>query len=343
MLKQPTIADEIIIRCLQDSYGLSISSVKFLPLGHVTNAIYDVAADNGTHYFLKLRQGEFDANAVAVSAYLHAQGIQPVIAPIMTLSQALWVQAHGFYWTLYPYFDGKTGFERPLSQSHWIALGKCMRRIHQVTLPDELARTLPQETLSPRWRDGVKTFLQEVPQTHYTDPIAARFAAFWMTRSDEIQRIVDRAEQLAQQIQQRNIKLVVCHSDLHGRNVLTRAEDEVAIVDWDEPILAPRERDLMFIGGGIGAIWNDAQETAWFYQGYGEAEIDLAALAYYRYERIVVDLAEIAERIFGIQGSVEDRQKGLRISEQFQPNNVVDIAHRTYQRLLGSEGSGRKI
>jgi spectinomycin phosphotransferase len=89
----------------------------------------------------------------------------------------------------------------------------------------------------------------------------------------------------------------------------------------------------MFFGGGVGGIWNTAQETEWFYNGYGRTEIDLVALSYFRYERIVVDIADRAERIFGLQGSVDERRNGLRLAEQFQPNNVVDIAHQTYQQL----------
>jgi spectinomycin phosphotransferase len=100
-------------------------------------------------------------------------------------------------------------------------------------------------------------------------------------------------------------------------------------VDWDEPILAPKERDLLFIGGGVGGIWNTEEEARWFYQGYGPTEIDLLALSYYRYERIVVDIAEDAEQIFGMQGSVEEQQKALGRINQFLPNNVVDIAHQT--------------
>src|SRR5215216_7511990 len=119
--------------------------------------------------------------------------------------------------------------------------------------------------------------------------------------------------------------MAVCHSDLHAGNVLVGADDQLAIVDWDERILAPKERDLMFIAGGVGGIWNTDQKTRWFYHGYGQTAIDLLALCYYRYERIVVDIAERAEQIFGMQGSVEERQKRLRLKEQFPPNNVVDI------------------
>ena len=36
----------------------------------------------------------------------------------------------------------------------------------------------------------------------------------------------------------------------HGPIYLTRAEDpRLAIVDWDNPTLAPKERDLLFVGG----------------------------------------------------------------------------------------------
>jgi spectinomycin phosphotransferase len=40
----------------------------------------------------------------------------------------------------------------------------------------------------------------------------------------------------------------------HAGNVVVGADNELTIVDWDEPILAPKERDLMFIGGGVDGI-----------------------------------------------------------------------------------------
>ncbi len=336
MLTRPDISDDTIIACLHDSFGLHISEVTFLPLGWVNNAAYRVVADGGTPYFLKLRRGQFNEIAVAVPAFLHAQGIPQVMAPIATTTHTLWVHAHGFDWMLYPYFEGKTGFQAALSRPQWIALGQSMRAVHAATLPASLAEHVPQEDYAPVWRNAVKAFRQRVQQERYDDPIAAGFAVLWMTKRDEIQRIVERAEQLAHVLQDRGTRSVVCHADLHGNNVLIGADDELAIVDWDAPILAPKERDLMFIGGGVGGTWNTDQEAEWFYQGYGQTEIDLVALAYYRYERIVEDIAEFSQQIFGMQGSVEDRRRGLRLMEQFAPNNVVDMADRSYRQLSGS-------
>jgi spectinomycin phosphotransferase len=333
MLTKPDISDDSIIACLHDSFGLRISHVTFLPLGWVNNAVYRVTTDTGTPYFLKLRRGNFNQIAVTVPAFLHAQGIRQVMAPIATSTHNLWVRAHGFDWILYPFFDGKNGFEVALSKTQWIALGESMKAVHTTPLPAALAERVLQEDFSPRWRNTVMAFHKQVEQDRFDDPIATSLAAFWLTKRDEIQCIVERAEQLTHALQNRAVELPVCHSDLHAGNVLVGADDEVAIVDWDEPILALKERDLMFIGGGVGGIWNTDQEASWFYQGYGQTEIDPLALSYYRYERIVVDIAEYSEQIFGMQGSVEERQKGLRLMDQFLPNNVVEIAHRSYQQL----------
>lgn len=333
MLTKPDLSDDTISAYLHNHFGLSVAQITFLPLGWIQNALYRVTADDGAAYLLKLRRGVFNESAVAVPAFLHAQGIRQVMAPIATTTRERWFQAHGFAWTLYPFFEGKTGFEVALSKTQWNTLGASMKAIHTTKLPTTLVEHVRHEGYSPRWRNRAKAFHNQVAQSRYADPIAISLAAFWDMKRQEIERIVERAEQLALVLQNRPGDLVVCHADLHGRNILVGADDELTIVDWDEPVLAPKERDLMFIGGGVGGIWNSDQETEWFYHGYGQTKIDLVALSYYRYERIVVDIAEVAERIFGMQGSVEERRKGLGLVNQFLPNNVVDIAHRTYQQL----------
>lgn len=336
MLTRPDIADESIVACLRDHFGLRIAHVAFLPIGaDVNSAAFRVTADDGTPYFLKLRRENFREVSVVLPTFLHRQGIRRVIAPLATPTNQPWARAAGFNWILYPYFEGSNGFETPLSRTQWIALGESVKAVHTTILPPELAERLPREDFAPRLRRIVKAFDHQVQQSVFDDPIAVKFAAFWNARRDEIACIVDRADQLARTLQSRAVDLVPCHSDLHGGNVLVGANDELAIVDWDEPILAPKERDLMFVGGGVGDVWNQARESAWFYEGYGHAVVDPVALAYYRYERIVADLAAYAEQILGVQGSAADREEGLRQQMgQFLPGGVVEIAHRTYSDLV---------
>ena len=73
---------------------------------------------------------------------------------------------------------------------------------------------------------------------------------------------------------------VLCHGDLHAWNVLVVSDNHLWIVDWDEAVLAPRERDLMFVVGGIGHGLVRPHDTERFLQGYGETGIDPRLLAY---------------------------------------------------------------
>jgi spectinomycin phosphotransferase len=180
-------------------------------------------------------------------------------------------------------------------------------------------------------RDAVRAYDAQVEQTTYSDPIAAQFAALWTHRREEIRLIVERAGRLAAMLGEREIEFVICHSDLHPGNLLIGENDALAIVDWDNPTMAPRERDLLFVGGGIGGTWNTPEEDALFYQGYGNSLIDPLALSYYHYERIVADFAAYADELLGVLGSVEDRTLSLKqINSQFEPGGVIELAHRHY-------------
>ena len=160
------------------------------------------------------------------------------------------------------------------------------------------------------------------------DSVAEALAAFLRTRREEISHLVERAEQLGTALQVRSPEHVLCHADIHGRNVLIGANDALHIVDWDTLIFAPKERDLMFICGGVGGIWNNAREEELFYQGYGQAEINPVALVYYRYERIVEDIAAFCEQLLLSAEGGTYREVSLRkLVDAFQPNNVVEIAH----------------
>lgn len=335
MLTPPDVSAETIIACLREHYGLRVRQVTFLPIGADANAaVYRVEEEDGTPYFLKLKWGDFDEVGVAVPAFLHAQGIHEVMAALPTTFHQLWASAHGFKWLLYPFIEGRDGYEVALSAAQWVALGRSLQAVHATVLPPELSRLVPRENYSPRWRDVVLAFDRTAESEAYEDPIAARLAAFWLTKRSDIRAMVSRAERLGQALRQREDTFVLCHADLHPGNVLLGAHDELAIVDWDNPIFAPKERDLMCLDGGVSDVWNDAREDALFYEGYGPADLDPLALSYYRYERIIADLATFGAQIVGVQGSEEEREWGLRMVQgSFLPGEVVAVAHQTYQQI----------
>jgi spectinomycin phosphotransferase len=103
------------------------------------------------------------------------------------------------------------------------------------------------------------------------------------------------------------------------------------IVDWDYPMLAPKERDLMFIGGGQGFMpYIAEQEELLFYQGYGQPELDRIALAYYRYERGITDISVECERILSSTLGAQDRAQALEILQlYFLPGCTIEMAFKS--------------
>ena len=335
MLTKPDIADELINSRLQDEYGLRVTSLTFLPLGaDLRTAVYRVVADDGTAYFLKLRKG-FNEIVVTVPLFLKSRGIREIIAPFETKSNKGWADFGEYKMILYPFIDGTDGFHLELSDHQKRNLGSALKKIHHVEVPSELQRLLPQETLASQWRERLKSFQAQVARDTFTEPTAVKLAEFMNSRRRNIDQLVERAEELASKLRSIPLELVLCHSDIHGGNVLISRNDELYIVDWDNPILAPKERDLMFIGGGIDYLWKSEREEAIFYEGYGKTEINIAALAYYRYERVVEDLAVICEQLLLTDEGGADREQSFGwFTSNFEPGQTIEIAEKTAKMLM---------
>jgi spectinomycin phosphotransferase len=334
MLEKPDIPDELIISRLETEYDLRVTELTFLPLGADDNtAVYRVRVETGTIYFLKLRRN-FDETIVRVPILLKEQGIQAIIPPLATKSKQHYADFGEYKIILYPFVEGKDGFERELSDQHRQRLGAALKGIHSAQLPPELKSMIPRETYFSQWRELLKTFQVQVENDSFDQPTAAKLAAFMRSQRNEISRLIGRAEGLAAKLQSKPLEPVLCHSDFHGGNILISDNDELYIVDWDNPILAPKERDLMFIGGGIDGIWKSEREEAIFYEGYGKTEINLSALAYYRYERIIEDLAVICGQLLQTDEGGADRERSFGwFRSNFEPERTIEIAQKT-DRLL---------
>jgi len=331
MLEKPNVSNELIISRLQHEYGLRVAQMTFLPLGADENtAVYRVLTESGTAYFLKLRKN-YNEIIVHVPLFLNVRGIQTIIAALETRSKQHYADFGEYKIILYPFIKGKDGYAMELSDHHRRRLGAALKCIHTVQLPPELKSRIPQETYAPQWRELLKAFQARVENKTFDEPTAAKLADFMKSRRDEINRLVERTEELASKLQSKSLEFVLCHTDFHGGNILISEDDEIYIVDWDNPILAPKERDLMFIGGGIDEIWKSEREEAVFYEGYGQPEINLSALAYYRYERIIEDLVAFCEQLLLNNEGGADREQAYKwFTSNFEAGNTIEIANSTY-------------
>jgi len=331
MLEPPDLPLEKISACLLANYGLQVAQFTFLPLGaDMYSAAYRAVTAEGTLYFVKLRSGVFDETSVALPNFLNAQGIPQVLTPLATQTGLLRAELDASKIIVYPFIDGHNGFEIDLTDRQWREFGTALKRIHTTVVPPTITDPLQREAYSPQWREAVKTFLTQAQAETFTEPVAVKLAAFLNDKRAQILDLISRAERLASILQSLPLDHIVCHSDIHVGNIILANDGSLYIVDWDAPILAPKERDLMFIGGGVGGLVDKAREEALFYQGYGPTEINPAALAYYRYERIVQDISAFCEQLFFSPEGGEDRERSFQfLASNFLPDGVLEIAYKS--------------
>lgn len=335
MIEKQLLSDQHIIDCLTTDYGIKVVTLTFLPLGADINAsVYKAETHDQSCYFIKLKRGHNHDKSAAIIELLHETGIQQIIPPIKNKLKQPTQHIDDFTVIVYPFIEGQDGFSRDLTNDQWVALGKVMRQIHEIDVPPSIQRIIRREAYSSKWREAVRLLYTHMESEPSTDEISLKFIMFMKKHAAVIHRLVDRAEQLGRKIQDQSSEFVLCHSDIHGGNVLIDGNDIIYMVDWDDPIMAPKERDLMFIGGGVANVWNRPHEEEFFYKGYGKTEINMTILAYYRHERIVEDIALFGQQFLLTPAGGQNRIESYKhFIAQFEPRGVVEIAFKTDEML----------
>lgn len=332
MRDRPSLSDDAILATLRARYGLVVAELTFLPLGaDAGSAVFRADDVAGASYLVKLRTGEgFGAPSLAVPHSLSACGLPHIVAPMPSLDGSLWAVVDGLALALYPFLEARTATESGLSDAQWQALGETTRQIHEHALPSALRETLSRERFVPSRRELLGALQAVTDRPDASDPIQRDMAALWDLHRETIATLVTRADGLGCTLRSISpaLPLVLCHADLHTWNILVDDAQQLWLVDWDEVMLAPKERDLMFVIGGIARDLVSPHQTACFLQGYGQTKIHTPALAYYRYAWAVQEIAAWGESaLLTPTLSVSARRDAARAFESiFAPGNIAALA-----------------
>lgn len=323
------ITEEVLADALLQHYAIDAVALGALPGGQDATAwVYRIeTGPSGPRYLVKVRaaNGPRDV-AAAVARHLHDSGTAHVVAPIRSNTNALSVQDGCCSLTVYPFIEGRTGVEAGLSDGNWRALGELVQRLHTSGLPAGLIELLGRETYRPAEVDVVRQLDRAVSGRSFSDRASREVAALWTGRRDEILTLAERTEELGRQVERRALPLVTCHADLHTWNVIVDDGGELWVIDWDEVIRAPKERDLMFVIDGIGAGLVDPRETACFFEGYGDTTVDPLALSYYRHAWATQDLGSYGERVLLDPSLGDGHSDAARIfMGLFDPGGIVEL------------------
>jgi spectinomycin phosphotransferase len=312
MLDDPGLDTQELTAALRTGWAVEASAFTFVPGYDMRAASYEVATADA-RVFVKVRFGPAAAAPLEVPRALLDAGVPNVLAPMRTLASGLSHAMDGDRTlVLYPFVAGRNAMVAALTSDQWRTFGATLRAVHDSGLAKRFADRLPAETFGLASAGAVRQALERARRPSPQSPAGERLSGFLREQAGRIGTMLERAEELGGRLGGRPFARVLCHADIHAANILVADDDgRILLVDWDGPMLAPRERDLLFVIGSRIARDVEPEEEAWFFEGYGEVGVDPEAIVYYRYERILEDLGEVAISVFG-DG---DRSEASRASE----------------------------
>lgn len=247
--RPPELSPDLITRKLRQHWDLVAVEVDYLPAGHGSHN-WTVTAADGTRWFVKVDHGARPSRRASFRAAvaLREGGLDSVQAPIRCRSGALTclIAEHGEsgQWELavFPFIEGSNpDFSH---DGHRARIAREVGRLHaQVPVPSA-AEVWQSGFRKPELIDLLATGLD----SPWTDgPYAAAAHALLQACRREIGDLLDRHDRLAARLDQSDLPWVIPHGEPHGGNTMFDTAGNVQLIDCDDLMIAPRERDLWLL------------------------------------------------------------------------------------------------
>ena len=347
-----SMAGDRLREWVRADFGVDLSSVELTRLGaDETAELWHGAGPDGARFAVKLSGGAAPAG-LALSAHLAARGVAGVVGPAPARDGRLYSVREGLRLSIVPWLSDHGALDSPVSAAQWTAYGALLAAVHATEVTGALAEMLPREDHS---HDRIAAVVRAVDNdvagrmagsagdsevagrmagsagaADAADPLARALAELWRGTAGSVAALLAQADCLGRELRARpDAAMVICHGDPHLGNLLLGAGQQVWLIDWDDAVLAPPERDLMFAIGGVLAFAPVSREQqAWFFDGYGPAEPDPDRLAYYRCVRALDDLGSWAAAVLDLGGhSQPERANALAIVRgMLSPTGLVTLA-----------------
>jgi spectinomycin phosphotransferase len=275
---------------LGSRYGLAVERLEPAPRGW-TGETYAATARDGARFFVKVYPRErlppTAAAALPVLTELHRLGLSEPSRPIPSTSGALHERLGEDLVVVFEYLDAVRmgppftfGGER---------LGDLIARLHEQT--GRVASPLAREAFAPAYGELLWRALARAREEPAVDEPRRGLRRFLDEQSSAIADGWAAFGEVARACRAARFEPVLTHGDWPF-NLLQGADGTVHLVDWDELLLAPAERDTWFAGDDP-AFWR-----AYRARRAGQAENELAT-AYYVHARYFEDLLGDVQVILG--------------------------------------------
>lgn len=227
-----------------------------------------------------------------------------IICPVLTNDGEYKCEDDKFIYLLFPYIEGYTLYDTPMSAVQITEMAEIISELHKYGEEIPVDTSAIKEDFAVPFCDELRELilLTDKPDASETMSILKEYKTILIAN-------IEKIETLAVKLTNENLPNVLCHTDVHGWNLMQSGR--LILIDWEGMKLAPPEADLFaFVGN---RFWHNCSEQ--FIQIYKKAhpnfEINNEALDFYQTGRRIEDICAFAKGLLYEDISDEERRQSL--------------------------------
>lgn len=195
---------------------------------------------------------------------------------------SLLYDAGDFVSAVFVYVHGETPRSNPLTLAQQCDMVTTVGMIHRMSASVSLPTPARIETFVPRWDTAWYAML-----TNEWQRLPAALQTMLWHKRDVLITLHQRLRHVGAYLQIHPLPRVLCHSDIHGWNVIVQG-DRTCLIDFEGLVYAPAEQDLFCWYGD--AVWPQVYAT--YQTVVGGHTLNAQAMYFYRVKRYLEDIYE---------------------------------------------------
>jgi len=254
MPTESEIDKSLLKRVIQEEFGIGISSMTLVPKVKATRG-YLIEGLDHKRFFLKIYPNDNIPDSAFRFAYdlFYKVGIANVVHPVTAKSGQLRIGSGESYIALFRLITGKTAEENRFNDSQLERLGELLAEIHQSK--KVVGEYSVKETFEISFEDKFLAVFREMGRLNDDSTEYQRKIRFFLEpHKEKFMQELTRLKELQREVRKMDLEFVNCHGEPSPGNVLSSDDNEVCLLDWDDPIFAPKEKDLLFFKDNIEPV-----------------------------------------------------------------------------------------
>ncbi|MFZ0545017.1 MAG: phosphotransferase [Candidatus Promineifilaceae bacterium] len=283
---------------LQENYHLNITAITDAPRQFVAYTFF-ITADSQKFFCKIIDKPRFIPRVIQSLPpldNLHQLGFSKIAYPIPTVSKGLYLKFGDILVVLFNYINAPQNYAYDN-----VVFGQTLAELHNLT--EQLSATIPPETFQFGDESVFRHRLGKIVTSNPDTPASLALKELTVKNHDNLLFFYDTFLSLGEKCRDTKWQMVITHGDAPG-NILVKSPQDIYLVDWDDLLLAPAERDLWFLLGRNELL-----------DGYLSVrpnyEINQDAVNYYLFNRYFNDLVEYWDEIIG-KSSEEHKMDNLK-------------------------------